>query len=248
MKRSFALLVGFVLALALMVGCSTVPAETPPSNSGSEPVSDVGPAAEPESDESAEPEVVRPEGPTSLSDKEIEEIKVLLTEGEFGYTDEYVIAGYYKLFTEDELAELEVGLPIYVYPLRSDEPGSYRFYDDGIAPVYPVYRDGNIDGVVIEPGMEGLYATPDGDTRYNELMALLDEGDCGSIAILTAADGTYLYDGTTFERLNDTTDVLLIGVGAQVDTGFTDLEGADLPAELLYRIVLTDTSVRAPLG
>ena len=241
-KKSFAILIGFVLTLALVAGCSTVPTETPSSDNGSESVSDVEVIAEPET---AEPELVHPEGPTTLSDKEIEEIKVLLTEGEFGYTESEFGWGYFMLFSEDELAELEVGLPIYVYPLRSDEPGSYRFF--GVAPIYPVYRNGRIDGVVISPGVEGLYATPDGDTRYNELMALLDEGDCGSIAILTADDGTYFYDGTGLVRLNDMTDNLAHGMG-NVDTGFTSLESADLPNELLSQIMLTDTSVRTPLG
>ena len=245
MKRNYALLVGLVLALGLMTGCSFARSEIPSSGNGSEPVSDVEAVAE---SETVEAEPSRPEGPTALSDEEIEEIKVLLTEGEFGYTENELGWGYFLLFTEDELAELEVGLPIYVYPLRSDEPGSYRFFDDGIVTVYPVYRNGDIDGVVMGLGIEGVYSTPDGDTRYNELMALLDEGDCGSIAILTAKDGTYLYDGDTFECLNGTTDLMVFGVGDPVDTGFTNFGGDDLPNELLSQIVLTDTSVRVPLG
>ena len=245
MKKTFAILAGLALALGLMVGCSTETVEEPTTDTGSELVSSAEPAAEPEPAED-EAEIIHPEGPTSLSDEEIEEIKILLTEGVFGYTESMFGAGNFLLFSEDELAELEVGLPIYVYPLRSDEPGSYRFF--GVAPIYPVYRNGDIDGVVMAPGIEGLYTTPDGDTRYNELMALLDEGDCGSIAILTAKDGTYLYDGTTFERLNGTTDELYLGVGTQVDKGFTNLGSGNLPAELLSQIVLTDTSVRVPLG
>ena len=238
--------VGILLALVFSASCSMARADAPFPGDRSEVASDVETAAEADDAESA---VVHPEGPTALSDEEIEEIKVLLTEGEFGYTEgEFGAWGYFKHFTEDELAELEVGLPIYVYPLRSDEPGSYRFFDDGIVTVYPVYRNGNIDGVVIEPGIEGLYTTPDGDTRYNELMALLDEGDCGSIAILTAKDGTYLYDGESFECLNGTTDELYFGVGTQVDKGFTNLGSKDLPAELLSQIVLTDTNVKVPLG
>ena len=240
-------LASLAFALILSTGCSRVQAETPVSGAGSSAVADAGPAADTDSDE-AEPEIVHPEGPTALSDEEIEGIKILLTEGEFGYTESMFGAGNFLLFTEDELAELEVGLPIYVYPLRSDNPGSYRFFDDGIVTVYPVYRNGDIDGVVMGLGIEGLYSTPDGDTRYNELMALLDEGDCGSIAILTAEDGTYLYDGTAFERLNGTTDALYFGVGTQVDKGFTSLGSKELPAELLSQIVLTDTSVRIPLG
>ena len=247
MKRCFVVLSGLALALVLLGGCSVGRVEMSASDAGSELVSNSVPTVDSDPDET-EPEIVRPEGPTALSDEEIEGIKVLLTEGEFGYSESEFGWGYYKLFSEGELAELEVGLPIYVYPLRSDEPGSYRFFDDGIVTVYPVYRNGDIDGVVMGLGIEGVYSTPDGDTRYNELMALLDEGDCGSIAILTAKDGTYLYDGDTFECLNGTTDLMVFGVGDPVDTGFTNFGGADLPNELLSQIVLTDTSVRVPLG
>ena len=247
MERYFVVLSGLALVFVLLCGCSVGQVEMSAFDAGSEPVSNPVTTVDPDPDE-AEPEPARPEGPTALSDEEIEEIKVLLTEGEFGYTESKLGWGYFKLFSEDEVAELEVGLPIYVYPLRSDEPGSYHFFSDGIAPIYPVYRNGSIDGVVMQPGIEGLYMTLGGDIQFNELLALLDEGDCGSVAVITAADGTYLYDGTDIERLNDISDVLVLGMGSDAETGFTDLEGADLPAELLSQIVLTDTSVRVPLG
>lgn len=76
MKKTFVLLAGLVLALGLMVGCAKAQAEVPASDVGSEQSAKAELAAEPEGaeDESA---VIHPEGPTALSDEEIEEIKVL---------------------------------------------------------------------------------------------------------------------------------------------------------------------------
>ena len=100
---------------------------------------------------------------------------------------------------------------------------------------------------------------------HQELYDKLAAGNAGSVALVYAADGTYLYDGSTFKRVSDTG----IGINADYDAQFDEngnyidwpihaveppqklnpaaLEGANLPYEVIAEIRLTDTSVTEQL-
>ena len=186
----------------------------------------------------------------------------------------------YELASEDELAGVTLGLPIAEYGLYLDDNGGYYLSSSEFAQVYPVYVNGALAYLVGcgPTGIWGYYepylATSDYENEplheecypwHQELYERLAAGNAGSLALVYAADGTYLYDGTTFVRVHEQGNGVDQSYFEQFDGNGTyidwpepsveppqkmspaALEGANLPAELLAQIRLTDTSVTEPL-
>ena len=84
-------------------------------------------------------------------------------------------------------------------------------------------------------------AEPFPDT-YLVLFERLKAGTAGSVAMVLATDGTYIYDGSSFERVSDhclTNDY--------PGLHYASLADANLPHELITELRLTNTSITEPL-
>ena len=195
---------------------------------------------------------------------------------------------YYERVSEDELASVTLGLPIAEYSLYLDDNGAYYLSSHVYAQIYPVYVDGTFKYLVGPYPPDGAWGwcepysvthiSFDGDQayfdeplhyevrdQYQTLYDRLAAGNAGAMTLVYAADGTYVYDGSNFERVCDIGiyldpwyDTLFDENGNYIDwpdhsvepphkVTLANLEGADLPAELVAQIRLTDTAITEPL-
>ena len=195
---------------------------------------------------------------------------------------------YYERVSEDELASVTLGLPIAEYSLYLDNNGAPYLSSNVYAQIYPVYIDGTFKYLIGPYPPDGAWGwcepysvthiSFDGGQvyfdeplhyevrdQYQVLYDRLTAGNAGTMALVYAADGTYIYDGLAFERVCDNGisldpwyDTLFDENGNYIDwpdhsveppqkLNPADLEGADLSDELIAEIRLTDTSVTEPL-
>ena len=208
--------------------------------------------------------------------------EAFITEEARNIITQVLTSPYYDRVSEDELDRVTLGLPIAVYDLYLDDDGAYYLASHVCAQIYPIYVDGALkylcDGFgqcepysVSHVSFEGGEPYIDEPLHYEvsdthqELYDRLSAGNAGSLALLYATDGTYLYDGSTFERVCDIGNSLPFGYDTMFDENgnyieWTDpsmeppkktnpaaLEGAELPDALIAEIRLTDTSVTEPL-
>ena len=186
-----------------------------------------------------------------------------------------------ELVGEDELGSITIGLPIADYGLYLDNSGAYYLASDNGTQIYPVYVNGVLEYLVgpYPPNeawgwFEPYLTTSDFETealheevspQHQELFDRLAAGGAGSLALIEAADGTYLFDGAAFVRVFEKGNGVDESYYAQFDENGTyidwpypavespqemtpaDLEGASLPSELIAQIRLTDTSITEPL-
>lgn len=84
------------------------------------------------------------------------------------------------------------------------------------------------------------------------LLERLKEGTAGTVTVILAKDGAYLFDGSSFELVSEQG---MVDLGGVVDEGVepqeiwhpTSIADADLPNELTSEIRLTDTSITEPI-
>lgn len=229
------------LAIAALIAIPSVMNPKTQAEDKPEPTSEAEP--EPETDFETDPFgelfLPLPEEPT-LTDAAKAGIK-----DSIGPNDSYRVVRV----SEDEFDKVTLGLPIASYILRCDESGTYYWDVGESSQLYPVYVEGELDCLVLWSevlGLEYVYdydsdANPDPDT-YLELFNRLKAGTNGSMAMVLAADGTYIFDGTSFERVSD---FCMTNVYPSED--YAPLADADLPDELIAELRLTDTSVTEPL-
>ena len=204
----------------------------------------------------------------TITDEAREGIKSVLTNPSYG------------LVSEDGLASVTVGLPIAEYALYLDDNGGYYLRSSEFAQVYPVYVNGALAYLVGcgPTGTWGYYEpylmTKDYETEplheevypwHEELYARLAAGNAGSLALVYAADGTYLFDGTSFVHAYEQGNGVDWSYYEQFDENGSyidwpapsveppqkmnpaNLGSVELPSELLAQIRLTDTAVTEPL-
>lgn len=161
-----------------------------------------------------------------------------------------------SLVSESQLSSVTLGLPIAVYSLRCDDAGVYAWDTGDYSQVYPVYVDGELDCLMEWTELFGLTCVYSNDVNretypdlYLVLFERLETGAAGSVALVMAKDGVYIYDGSSFE---------LVSHDGRVDGGVArdgveqlwhhaPLADANLPDELIAELRITDTSVTEPL-
>lgn len=151
--------------------------------------------------------------------------------------------------SEDDFDKVTLGLPIAVFCLRCDESGTYCWEAGESDQLYPVYVSGELDCLVLWSEVLGLEYIYDYDSdaevapdTYSVLFDRLKAGNAGSVVMVRATDGTYIFDGTSFELVSNH---CLINDYPGLD--YAALTDADLPDELIAELRLTDTSITESL-
>ena len=160
---------------------------------------------------------------------------------------------------EDELDGVTLGLPIAYYFFECDDSGTYAFNSSVGYELYPVYLNGNLNCLACYSNIFGLNGIIDYDSSeagpddFLPLYERLKAGTAGSVAVILAKDGTYLYDGSSFELVSEQGALDNYGVADDEDDSVWDawhlasLSETDLPDGLAAGIRLTDTSVTEPI-
>ena len=160
---------------------------------------------------------------------------------------------------EGELDGVTLGLPIAYYFFECDDSGTYAFNSSEGYELYPVYLKGNLNCLACYSnifGLNGIIDYDSGEAGSNDFLVLyerLKAGTAGSVAVILAKDGTYLYDGSSFELVSEQGALDNYGVADDEDDSAWDawllapLSEADLPDGLAEGIRLTDTSVTEPI-
>ena len=159
--------------------------------------------------------------------------------------------------SKDELDSVTLGLPIAYYFFECDESGTYAFNSSECYQLYPVYIDGKFDCLADYSkvfGFNGVYdydAEEMGTDHFLVLYERLKAGTAGSVAVILAKDGAYLYDGMSFELVSNQGEVDLGGMESEEDSGNkwhpASLSEADLSDDLKSEIRLTDTNITEPI-
>lgn len=157
-----------------------------------------------------------------------------------------------------DLDTVTIGLPIAYYFIDKSETGEYAFSSGEVYQLYPLYIDGRLDCLVQHSEMIPLDSIFDYDAgempndHFKALFERLKEGTAGTVAVVLAKDGAYLFDGSSFELVSEDGAAEFGGVAdeelePQDIWHPASIADADLPDELTSEIRLTDTSVTEPI-
>lgn len=160
--------------------------------------------------------------------------------------------------SEDDLDSVTLGLPIAYYFYECGDSGTCAFNSDECYQLYPVYIDGKFDCLADYSkvfGFNGVYDYDNEEVGNDHFLVLYDRlkaGTAGSVAVILAKDGAYIYDGSSFELVSEQGEVDLGGsLDPEDDSGSSwhpaSLSEADLSDELIAEIRLTDTSLTEPI-
>ena len=167
------------------------------------------------------------------------------------------VFGIEPRWTDVDLDTVTIGLPIAFYYIDMNEVGEYAFTSGEVYQLYPLYIDGQLDCLAQYSQFLGVgrcfdFTEEEPNDHFKVLFERLKEGTAGSVAVILAKDGAYLFDGSSFELVSEQGMVEFGGV-ADEDLEPQDIwhpasiADADLPDELTSEIRLTDTSVTEPI-
>ena len=157
-----------------------------------------------------------------------------------------------------DLNTVTIGLPVAYYYLYGDDSGTFELTSAEIYQLYPLYIDGKLDCLVqhsnIIVGMNSIFDYDAGEMpndHFKVLFERLKNGTAGSVAVILAKDGVYLFDGSEFELVSNQGIPDFEGSMSDDNTEpilhHVSLANANLPDELVAEIRITDTSVTEPI-